>query len=50
MGLLGIELTPVARAYELYGVGYGRWPVETLSEGVPYKGSRIHMVAASPRV
>jgi len=50
MGLLGIELTPMARAHEFYGVGYGRWPVETLSEGVPYKGSWSSMVAASPRV
>jgi len=50
MGLLGIELTPMARANELYGVSYGRWLVETLSEGIPYKGSGSSLVAASPRV
>jgi len=50
VGLLGIELTPMPRADELYGVNDGRWPVETLSESISYKGSRSGMVAASPRV
>jgi len=50
MGLLDIELTPMARANELYGVSYGRWPVEALSESVPYEGPWGSVVAASPRV
>ena len=50
MGLLGIELTPMARTNEFYSVSYGRWPVETLSEGIPYKGFWSSMVAVSPRV
>jgi len=50
MGLLGIELTPMARAHEFYGISYGCWPVETLSEGVPYKGSWSSKVATSPKV
>jgi len=50
MRLLGVKLTPMARAYELDGVSYGRWPVEALSEGVPYKGPRSSVVTTSPRV
>jgi len=50
MGLLGIELTPVARAHVLYSISYGRWPVEALSKSVPYEGSRSGVVATSPRV
>jgi len=38
MRLLGVKLTPMARAYELDGVSYGRWPVEALLESVPYEG------------
>jgi len=48
--LLGIKLTPMARAYELDGVSYGRWPVEALSESFPYEGPWSSMVATSPRV
>jgi len=48
--LLGIELTPMARADELYGVSDGRWLVETFLESVSYKGSGSGMVATSPRV
>ena len=50
MGLLGIELTNMARAHEFYGVSYGCWSVETLSEGIPYKGSWSSMVATSTEV
>ena len=50
MGLLGIELAPVARAHELYGVSYGRWLVEALSESVTYEGLWSTMVAASSHV
>ena len=34
VGLLGIELAPVARADKFNGVGDGRWPVKVLSKGV----------------
>ena len=47
--LLGVELAPMARVYELDGVSYGRWPVEALSEGIPHEGPRSNMVATSPR-
>ena len=47
MALLGTELTPMARANELYGISYGRWLEETLSEGIPYKGFWSGMVAVS---
>jgi len=50
MGLLGIELTPMGRAYELYGFSYGCWPVEALPEFVPYEGPCSSVVAASLRV
>jgi len=50
MRLLGVKLTPMARAHELDGVSYGRWLVEALSESVPYEGPRGSMVTASPRV
>jgi len=48
--LLGLKLTPMARAYELDGVSYSRWPVEALLESVPYEGPRSSVVATSPRV
>jgi len=50
MCLLGVELAPMARAHELDGVSYGRWPVEALLESVPYDGPRSSMVATSPQV
>jgi len=50
MRLLGVELAPMARAYELDGITYGRWPEEALSESVPYEGPWSGMVTASPRV
>jgi len=50
MRLLGVKLKPIARAHELDGVSYVRWPVEALSESVPYEGPRGSMVATSPRV
>jgi len=50
MRLFGVELAHMASAYELDGISYGRWPVETLSEGVPYEGPWSSMVPASPRV
>jgi len=50
MCLLGIELAPMTRAHELNGVRYGRWPVEALSESVPYEGPWSSVVATSPRV
>ena len=40
----------VARVYELDGVSYGRWPVEALSESVPYEGPQSSVVATSPLV
>jgi len=50
MRLLGVILTPMARAHELDGVGYGRWPVETLSKSVPYEGPWSGVVTTSSRV
>jgi len=50
MRLLGVELTPMARAHELDGVSYGRWLVEALSESVPYEGPQSSVVTTSPRV
>ena len=48
MRLLGIKLTPMVRAHELDGVSYGHWPVEALSESVPYEGPWSSVVATSP--
>jgi hypothetical protein len=50
VGLPCVELTPFAGADNSSGVGHHRRLVETLSEGVSYKGSRCCMMAASPRV
>jgi len=50
MRLLDVKLTPMARAYELDVVSYGRWPVEALSESVPYEGPWSSVVATRPRV
>jgi len=50
VGLLGVELAPVARGNELDGVSNGRWPVETLSKSISHDGPRSCMVATSPRV
>jgi len=50
MRLLGVELTPMARAHEFDSLSYGRWPVEALSESVAYEGSWSCVVATSPRV
>jgi hypothetical protein len=50
MRLLGVELAPMTRAYELDGVRHGRWPVEALLKSVPYKGPWSGVVTASPRV
>jgi len=50
MRLFGIELAPMARAHELDGVSYGRWPVEALSKSIPYECPWSGMVTTSPRV
>ena len=50
MHLLCVELTSPVGAHNTSGIGHRGWPVETLSEGIPRKGSRSCMVAASPRV
>ena len=50
VGLLGIQLAPMARTNKLDGISYGRWPVEALSKGVANEGSGSRMVATSPRV
>jgi hypothetical protein len=50
VGLLRIELTPFAGADNSCGVGHRRRLVEALSEGIPDKGSRRCVMAASPRV
>jgi hypothetical protein len=50
MGLPCVELTPFAGMDNSSGVGYRRWPVETLSENISDEGSRCYVVAASPRV
>ena len=50
MGLLRVELTPLAGAYNPSGIGHRDWPVETLSEGVSDEVSRCCVMAASPRV
>jgi len=50
MLLLGVELAPMARAHELDGVSYGRWPVEALPESVAYEGPWSSVVATSSRV
>ena len=39
VSLPSIVLTPFVGAYDLFGVGYYRGPVEALSECVPYHGS-----------
>ena len=50
VGLLGIELTPVARADKLDGVNDGSKLVEAFLEGVLNEGLGCRMMAASPRV
>jgi hypothetical protein len=50
VGLPRVELTPFAGADNSSGVGHRRRPVEALSEGIPDKGSRRCVMAASPRV
>jgi hypothetical protein len=50
VGLLCVELTPLAGAHNPSGVGHHGWPVETLSEDVSNKGSRRCVMTASPRV
>ena len=50
MGLPCVELTPFAGADNSSGVGYRRWPVETLSESISDKGSRCCVMATSLRV
>jgi len=50
MRLFGVKLTPMARAHELDGVGYGCWLVEALSESVHYEGPWSSVVTTSPRV
>jgi hypothetical protein len=50
VGLLCVELTPLAGAYNPSGIGHCGWPVKTLSEGIPNEGSRRYVVTASPRV
>jgi hypothetical protein len=48
--LFGVKLAALAGAYNLSGIGYHSWPVETLSEGVSNEGSGHNMVSVSPRV
>jgi hypothetical protein len=50
VGLLCVELTPLAGAYNPSGVGHRGWPVETLLECVSNEGPRCCVVIASPRV
>jgi hypothetical protein len=50
VGLLCVELTSLAGAYNPSGVGHRGWSVETLSEGISNKGSRCCVMTASPRV
>ena len=50
VGLLRVELTPLAGAYNPSGIDHRGWPVKTLSEGIPNEGSRRCVVTASPRV
>jgi hypothetical protein len=50
VGLLCVELTPLAGAYNPSGVGHRGRPVETLSEGVSHEGPRCCVVTTSPRV
>jgi hypothetical protein len=50
VGLPCVELTPFAGVDNSSGVGHRRRPVEALSESIPDKGSRRHVMAASPRV
>jgi hypothetical protein len=50
VGLLCVELTPLAGAYNPSGVGHRGRLVETLSEGVSNKGLRRCVMTASPRV
>jgi len=44
MGFPSIVLTPFAGTYNLFGVGYGGWPIEPLPEGVPDQGPRGRVV------
>jgi hypothetical protein len=50
VGLLCVELTPLAGAYNPSGIGHRGWPVETLSEAISNEGSRCCVVTASPQV
>jgi len=50
MGLIGVELAPMAQADKLDGVGNGHWLVEALLKGIANKGPRGRMLAASPQV
>jgi len=47
VGLLGVELAPIARTNKLNGVSDSRWLVEALSKGVANEGSGSRVVAAS---
>jgi hypothetical protein len=48
--LFGIKLAPLAGAYNLSGIGYRGWLVETLSNGVFDEGLGRSVAPASPQV
>jgi hypothetical protein len=50
MGLPCVVLAYFAGAYQLNGVKDRGWPIEALPECVSDKGSRRHMMTASPQV
>jgi hypothetical protein len=50
MGLPCIVLASFAGVYQLNGVEDHGWPIEALLECVSDKGSRCHVMIASPRV
>ena len=50
MNLPSVKLASLTGPHDFRGVSYGGGPVETLSEGIPYRRSMRGVVAASPRV
>jgi hypothetical protein len=50
ISLAGIELAPLAGAYDLAGVGDRGGPVEALAECVAHEGARCRVMAAYARV
>jgi hypothetical protein len=50
VGFAGVELTPLAGAYDLAGIRDRGGPIKALAERVAYEGARRGVVAADARV